>query len=122
MSIRIHKKVPQSPGFFLLSPADGSERGPLSIENLRDLAEFQHLHPGSLIRAEADANARPLSDFPDIFEIVFPKQKQFSLKPREKTDPDADLPPIDVRSLYQCLPDETPAPTAEDSAPATADP
>ncbi|HLS27476.1 MAG TPA: hypothetical protein VK041_02425 [Opitutales bacterium] len=103
MSIRLQKKAPQPPGYFIRSNPNDPERGPLSIENLRDLAEFQNLQPDSLIRPENVETARPLRDLPEIFKIVFPERKQFSLKPRTiADDPDADLPPVDAASLYRC--------------------
>lgn len=103
MSIRLQKKAPRPAGFFIRTNPNDPERGPLSIENLRDLAEFQHLQPDSLIRPENEDSARPLREFLEIFQIVFPEQKRFSFKrPAIAAEPADDLPPIDVTSLLRC--------------------
>lgn len=101
--MRIHPSAPRPTGYFIRSSPDGPERGPLTLENLRDLAEFQHVTPNSEIRSEQDETWRELHEIPDLLTALFPEKTRFAFKSYQRSDnSDAERAPVDVRNLYRC--------------------
>jgi hypothetical protein len=106
--MRLKDTAPPPAGYFIRPSPDGPERGPLSLENLRDLAEFQHVTPEFWIRRDGETEPRPLRDLPDLMAHIFPEKKAFHFKSYQQTeDVDAGYNPVDVKNLFRC---ETSAP------------
>src|SRR5690606_35103682 len=90
-------------GYFIRSSLDGPERGPLNLDHLRDLAEFQHVPLTSLVRLRDDEEPRPLSEMPELLAAIFPEKNKLHFKSyRRTTDPDAGNTPVDVHDVNRC--------------------
>lgn len=104
-------------GYFTRPSSEEPERGPFTIENLRDLAEFQHVRPESLIRTADSEIARPIREIPELFAAIFPKKAALHFKTSRTTyETDAGHAAVDVADLFRCKaapPPPLPATTGE---------
>jgi hypothetical protein len=116
--MHLENTAPPPSGYFLRSSPDGPERGPLSLDNLRDLAEFQHVTPESWIREPDEAEPQCLADLPELMAAIFPQKKSFQFKHYNQTrDTEAGYAPVDVKSLFRCDNTPPPAPVRKRGAP-----
>lgn len=104
--MRLKATDPKPPAYFVRSGLDKPERGPLNLENLKDLAEFGNITPDWLVRNSAEEGFRSFRDLPELMLTVFPKKKSFHFKRyQQAADADAGRAAADVKDLYRCTAD-----------------
>ncbi|MEX2382582.1 MAG: hypothetical protein WD490_09380 [Opitutales bacterium] len=111
MNLRIREEPDRPKGYFIRRAGSDQDRGPFSIESMKDLAEFDHLSPKDEVRLE-DGNYQRLIDVPELKAVIFPATEAYHFKTYKRTeDKESAYAPIDAQSIVRC--DNT-APGAED--------
>jgi hypothetical protein len=104
-AMHLKDSAPEVSGYFVRPAPDAPERGPFTVDELRDLAEFKNIGADFLVRAANEEAVRPFGEWPELMAAVFPAKTAFRFKTFQKTeDPDAGYAPINARNINVCAP------------------
>ncbi len=118
--MRLKDSAPEPAGYRIRSAPDSPERGPYTLDQLKDLAEFGNIAPEWLVQKPGETEYQPLTAFPDLLNAVFPPKKSFQFKQYQAAEnPDAGYEAIDVKDIYRCKTELPPKEDRETAAPKT---
>ena len=100
--MNLRESDPEFSEYFVRADSAGVERGPFTLDQLQDLAEFGNMTPDWLIRVEPREMWQPLRDSPELLDLVFPPKKAFGFKKFQgEADLDEGHQAVDVKDIYR---------------------
>ncbi len=113
--MKFHRSVSPDRIYWIRAAENGPPKGPYTLENLRELAEFGHVTRGTEIRRQPEETFFPLERDGDLVTQVFPERRQLKFGSQYQSPGLEDQHrPVSIQEMLGCDLDEPPGAESAD--------